>query len=528
MTADDTEAVRAGLAANLDIDIELLDLDREQHRMHYDVVANGTLWFLHHGLFDRARRPRFDLRFRDAWEAFVAVNRRFADAAAERATAGDTVLVQDYQLGLVPGQLRALRPDLRVVHFTHTPFAGPDDFSLLPTDIGVALCRSLASRARGLPHEAVGRGLPPVGTGHARAGTRRSPHRSPRASAPTSPRWRRSRRRPRPAPPRPTSTTRSVTGSSSRGPTGSSPPRTSSAGSSRTTACSKRGPGCAAAWCSSRWCTRRARASPEYLAYANEVEQVVARVNDRWATRDWTPILLDDRDHFARSIAGMQRYDVLLVNTLRDGLNLVAKEGPAVNRRDGVLCLSPETGAYEELKPAVIAVHPYDLEQAAGALDEALSLPFDERATRAAKLRELATTRSPADWIADLVGHAAESTRAAPRARRRADPHSPRARAGPRRSARRSAARAATGRHPRPRSSSTNAGRSPRSSPTKAATSKPTTAARVASDLSTSMGGRSSIAIRVRSSARPSQRARPPPRRSRWRPPGRGSAASAA
>ena len=149
MSDDDADAVRTGLTANLDIDLELLDLDREQHRMHYDVVANGTLWFLHHGLFDRARRPRFDLRFRDAWEAFVAVNRRFADAAAERAPEGDTVLVQDYQLGLVPGQLRALRPDLRVVHFTHTPFAGPDDFSLLPTDIGVALCRSLASGPAG-------------------------------------------------------------------------------------------------------------------------------------------------------------------------------------------------------------------------------------------------------------------------------------------------------------------------------------------------------------------------------------------
>ncbi|HEV7526374.1 MAG TPA: trehalose-6-phosphate synthase, partial [Acidimicrobiia bacterium] len=146
----------------------------------------------------------------------------------------------------------------------------------------------------------------------------------------------------------------------------------------------------------------------EYLAYENEVEQVVARVNNRWATNDWVPILLDDRDDFARSVAGMQRYDVLLVNSMRDGLNLVAKEGPVVNRRDGVLCLSPETGAYEELKQAAISVHPYDIEQCAGALDDALSMPLDERATRAKKLRALATMRSPADWLADLVGHAGQ------------------------------------------------------------------------------------------------------------------------
>ena len=146
----------------------------------------------------------------------------------------------------------------------------------------------------------------------------------------------------------------------------------------------------------------------EYLAYENEVELAAARVNERWATRDWLPILLDDRDDFARSIAGMQRYDVLLVNALRDGLNLVAKEGPVVNRRDGVLCLSPEAGAYDELRTAAIAVHPYDIEQGAGALDDALSMPLDERAARASKLRALATMRSPADWLADLIRHAGE------------------------------------------------------------------------------------------------------------------------
>jgi trehalose 6-phosphate synthase len=93
---------------------------------------------------------------------------------------------------------------------------------------------------------------------------------------------------------------------------------------------------------------------------------------------------------------------------LRDGLNLVAKEGPAVNRRDGVLCLSPEAGAYEELKSAVLAVHPYDIEQCAGALDDALSMPLDERAARAQRLRALATLRSPADWLGDLVRHAGQ------------------------------------------------------------------------------------------------------------------------
>ena len=102
----------------------------------------------------------------------------------------------------------------------------------------------------------------------------------------------------------------------------------------------------------------------------------------------------------------MQRYDVLLVNPIKDGLNLVAKEGPAVNRRDGLLCLSREAGAWDELQRRAIPVHPYDLEDAAGALDRALATPLDERATIAAKLRELATARTPSDWVADLVAHA--------------------------------------------------------------------------------------------------------------------------
>ena len=126
MSDDDRVAAASGALDDLDVQLHLVDIDPAQYRMHYDVVANGVLWFLHHGMFDRIRRPRFDIHFRDAWDAFVAVNDAFAEATAERAADGDIVLVQDYQFSLLPGALRTLRPDLRIVHFTHTPFAGPD------------------------------------------------------------------------------------------------------------------------------------------------------------------------------------------------------------------------------------------------------------------------------------------------------------------------------------------------------------------------------------------------------------------
>ena len=118
-------------------------------RLHYDVISNGVLWFLHHGLFDLARRPRFDRRFREAWEGYVSVNRSFTDAVIDVAPDGETVLVQDYQLTLVPQMLAHARPDLHVVHFTHTPFCGPSSVRVLPEYVAHAICSSMAAAPPG-------------------------------------------------------------------------------------------------------------------------------------------------------------------------------------------------------------------------------------------------------------------------------------------------------------------------------------------------------------------------------------------
>ena len=129
---------------------------------------------------------------------------------------------------------------------------------------------------------------------------------------------------------------------------------------------------------------------PEYIAYRKEVDEAAARVNEQWSTRDWQPLVVDTRDDFEQTVAGFLRYDVLFVNPMKDGLNLVAKEGPLVNRRDGVLCLSPEAGACDELGDAALAVHPYDIEQNAEALHQALAMSDDDRRLRAAALRAAA------------------------------------------------------------------------------------------------------------------------------------------
>ena len=128
------------------------------------------------------------MRFREAWEAYVAVNEAFAEAIADAAAPKATiVLVQDYQLALVAAQLRELRPDLRIVHFTHTPFCGPDDIRVLPDDVAEALCALAGRRPGRLPHRALGRTRTGIGARGARRGAAIA-RRSRRASAPTSPR----------------------------------------------------------------------------------------------------------------------------------------------------------------------------------------------------------------------------------------------------------------------------------------------------------------------------------------------------
>ena len=126
ITDEDREAAAGGLVEAEGFRLRQLVVDEADYRMFYDVIANATLWFLHHGLFDLPRRPRFDRHWHEAWEGYRRVNAAFAQTVAEEAAEGATVLVQDYHLSLLGAELRRLRPDLRAVHFHHTPFCGPD------------------------------------------------------------------------------------------------------------------------------------------------------------------------------------------------------------------------------------------------------------------------------------------------------------------------------------------------------------------------------------------------------------------
>jgi trehalose 6-phosphate synthase len=403
MSDEDREAAAGGLVEAEGFRLRSVDVDPDVYRMAYDVVSNATLWFVHHGLFDLPRRPRFDRHWRQAWDGYRAYNQVFADAVAEEAPEGAVALLQDYHLSLAPAMVAAARPDLRVVHFSHTPFATPTLLRVLPDDVQVELLTGLtAATACGFHSRRWADNFERccaeiLGPAAARA--------TPTFASPIVP---------------DVTDIRSVATS----------------------------PECEA---EQRWLDQvvgdrrmilrvdrielsknilrgflayddlleqrpewrghvvfvalvypSRESLPEYQAYRHEVETVARQVNGRWGTDEWTPIVLDDSDNFPRSVAALSRYDVLLVNPIRDGLNLVAEEGPLANERDGVLALSREAGVWDEVGDhGALGLNPYDLVATSDALHTGLSMPAEERAARAQSLRAAINQRSAQDWLDD-------------------------------------------------------------------------------------------------------------------------------
>jgi trehalose 6-phosphate synthase len=403
-TPDDREAARVGLAVPGRVGYQPVIVDREDYQAYYDVVSNQTLWFCLHGLWDLPRRPRFDRHWWAAWPRFRAVNQQIADAAADAAGPGATVLIQDYHLALVPKMLADRRPDLRTASFMHIPWCSPAELSVLPDEVAEAVLSGLA-------------GGGPCGF--------------------HSPRWAKAF----------DDCCQELLG---RTPATFVSPAATDADDLRVVAASEacqqeydkidvlagdrtlivrvdrmepsknvlRG-----FWAFDELLEARADLRGqvtfaamvypsrlglvEYQAYGQEVQSLAARLNAKWSSPDWTPIVLDPVDNYPRSVAALRRSDVLLVNPVRDGLNLVAKEGPVVNDRDGILVLSRQAGAWDEMRDHAIGINPFDVSATAAALGRAIDLPKPERAARAAGLREAALAASPLGWFDDQLSKAA-------------------------------------------------------------------------------------------------------------------------
>ncbi|WP_412077254.1 trehalose-6-phosphate synthase [Streptomyces xanthophaeus] len=422
----DREAVRRGVA---EPGVRMLDIDPTVYDDAYNGIANSVLWFTHHHLYDIPREPVFDARFRRQWESYTAYNQAFAEALAEEAADGARVLVQDYHLALVPGALRALRPDLRIAHFTHTPWASYEFMRMLPDDVrgqlvwgmlGADLLGFHAWRwsanfisgattddATGVADGYMPSGTPERGVWHRRIvpggkngyGEKRFTDVRQFPLGVDADELRALAHRPEVD--EKLAQLRAEVGD-----------RKTIVRVDRTELSKNILRGLLAyrelLTVHPEWRGRvvhLASAYPSrqdlavYRAYTEAVRELAAEINAEFGTADWQPVLVSVKDDFTRSLAAYRLADVALVNPVRDGMNLVAKEIPVVSEAGCALVLSTGAGAYEELQKDVLTVNPFDVTQTAEALHAALSMPADERAERTKRLAAAATALPPSAWF---------------------------------------------------------------------------------------------------------------------------------
>ena len=136
-----------------------------------------------------------------------------------------------------------------------------------------------------------------------------------------------------------------------------------------------------------------------YQTYTDEIFELIDSINDHFGDLEWQPIRIFYEENYPQAIAGMSLYDVLLVNPIIDGMNLVSKEGPLVNETDGVLILSELAGSFEQLSPHCIPVAPTDLEGTVRAIHAALTMPPDERKRHAEGLKSLIRDEDITFWL---------------------------------------------------------------------------------------------------------------------------------
>ncbi|MFI6546345.1 trehalose-6-phosphate synthase [Streptomyces prunicolor] len=396
----DREAVRRGVGED---GVRMLDIPADVHADAYNGIANSVLWFVHHMLYQTPLEPVFDAEFRRQWASYETYNRAFAEALAQEAAEGAVAIVQDYHLCLVPGMLRELRPDLRIGHFSHTPWAPADYFRMLPDDIREQLLTGMlgADRLGFLTHRwadafaacctefAGGPGDTLIGVHGlgADADFLRARSHEPDVEE------------------------RIVALREEIGEGRRTIVRVDRTELSKNIV---RGllayrqllddhPELLEQVVHVAFAYPSRQDLAVYRDYTAEVQRVADEINSRYGTPGWTPVVLHVKDDFARSLAAYRLADVALVNPIRDGMNLVAKEVPVVSDEGCVLVLSREAGAYEELGEDAIPVNPYDVIGTATALHEALTMPAGERAERTKRLTAAATALPPAQWFLEQL-----------------------------------------------------------------------------------------------------------------------------
>lgn len=418
MTEEDIEVSNEHGGRAFDVDVEgtnyrirLVESYSEAYDRFYNVIANPMLWFIQHYLWDLSNAPDIRRHEIEAYEhGYCVVNHDLADAVLEETEGiSAVVMLHDYHLYVAPRAIRQARPDLFLHHFVHIPWTQPDAWRVLPRDIREDIYEGILSNdIIGFHTRAYQRNFllccqelfdleVDFDTGVVQFDEREVWVRSYPLpiSAET---FDRVARRPR---------VHEFEEEIKRRRRDHLILRVDRADLSKNvlrgfTAFDlflEQHPEFREKVTFITHLMPSRQDVPEYVEYLERIEALVAVVNHRHGTTDWMPIDLRVRESQEEAIAAYKHYDLLIVNAMFDGMNLVAKEGPLVNERNGVSLLSENTGAHEELADFAISVNPFDVQEQADAIYRALTMSDDERAWRAEGLKKIVTARDPGDWV---------------------------------------------------------------------------------------------------------------------------------
>jgi trehalose 6-phosphate synthase len=377
----------------------------------YNRFANPMLWFLQHYLWPLVDEPASDQRFHEEWAGYAQANESLAQAVLDELDREPDAAVwfHDYHLYLAPRVVRRARPDALLSHFVHIPWPGPDYWTVLPESMRRAIHDGLlandvvgfhtdrwrenflASAARILGAE-VDHELGVVEhDGRRTLVTARGISVDPAEfdELASSDEVREKER-----------VLEEIAGERlivrvDR----TDPSKNIVRGFDAFDLYLERHPESCGRVTMLALLDPSRQEIPQYAAYLDEIESAARRVNERFGSDEWQPVVLEIRDDLPCSIAAYKRYDVLLVNAIFDGMNLVAKEAPLVNERDGVVVLSENTGACQELGEWCLVVNPFDLVDQAEAIHAALELAADERRERGEAIRAYVREHDVDAWL---------------------------------------------------------------------------------------------------------------------------------
>src|SRR3954468_9969174 len=409
--AFDVEAPEGG-----NFHVRFVASDADAYDRFYNIFANPMLWFIQHYLWDLSNAPDIRRHGVEAFEfGYNVVNEDLATAVLEEIEGEQepVVMVHDYQLYTLPAMVRRVRPDAFLHHFVHIPWSQSDSWRVLPANIREEIYRGV------LANDIVGfhtrsyrrnflqccRDLLDLEVDMERGVVQCNDRQVWVRAYPLPIDWR---------------ATLEIGGRTRvhefeeqvlRRRRGYSILRVDRADLSKNVLRGFTGfdtfleqhPEFHERITFTAQLMPSRTDVPEYAEYLEKIEALVAVVNHRHGTTDWMPIELKLRDDLEEAVALYKHYDVMMVNAMFDGMNLVAKEGPLVNERDGVSILSENTGAHEELGEFALSVNPFDVQELADAIYTALTMDPEKRARRARGLKEIVTSRDPGDWIDEQI-----------------------------------------------------------------------------------------------------------------------------